>query len=251
MAIKTYKKGSKDKLSANFKVSEFACHGDRCCDTVLIDEKLVEYLQAIRDHFGKPVTITSAYRCETHNKKIGGATGSRHTKGQAADIAVSGVKPAEVAKYAESIGILGIGLYEDKDGNFVHVDTRTTKYFWYGHGQARRTTFGGTPVSDEPVVTIMEWQLAAIADGFTFPKYGADGKWGKESASVAEQAIVKRGLVYTHKNLTKLVQRAVGVTEDGKFGKQTEQAVIEYKRKHKLVANGEVDSATWAVILGV
>ena len=43
----------------------------------------------------------------------------------------------EIAKYAESIGVLGIGLYEtDKDGHFVHIDTRTKKSFWYGHKRA-------------------------------------------------------------------------------------------------------------------
>ena len=53
--------------------------------------------------------------------------------------------PAEIAKYAESIGILGIGLYEtNRDGHFVHIDTRTTKAFWYGQKQAKRTTFGGS-----------------------------------------------------------------------------------------------------------
>jgi uncharacterized protein YcbK (DUF882 family) len=46
---------------------------------------------------------------------------------------VTGVKPAQVAEYAEQIGILGIGLYEtDNDGHFVHIDTRDTKSFWYG-----------------------------------------------------------------------------------------------------------------------
>ena len=145
MAIKTYQKGSTLKLSANFNVSEFACHGSGCCTTVLIDEQLVKYLQQIRDHFGAAVTITSGYRCPIHNKNIGSSTGSRHAKGQACDIAVSGVAPAEVAKYAESIGILGIGLYETKkDGFFVHVDTRTTKAFWYGQAQASRKTFGGS-----------------------------------------------------------------------------------------------------------
>lgn len=147
MAIKTYKRGSTEKLSANFRVSEFACKGIGCCTTVLIDEQLVEYLQKIRDHFGKPITITSGYRCATHNKNVGGSTGSRHAKGQATDIAIAGVKPAEVAKYAESIGCKGIGLYETaKDGYFVHIDTRTTKSFWYGHKQEYRSTFGGKPI---------------------------------------------------------------------------------------------------------
>ena len=148
MAVKTYKKGSTAKLSTNFKVSEFACNGSGCCSEVLIDTELVNILQKIRNHFGKAVSISSAYRCPTHNKKIGGASGSQHTKGKAADIKVADVKPAEVAKYAESIGVKGIGLYEtNKDGFFVHVDTRTTKSFWYGQAQAKRTTFGGAPAT--------------------------------------------------------------------------------------------------------
>ena len=153
MAIKTYTKGVDKKLSANFSSTEFDCHGSGCCSTTQIDEKLVEYVQKIRDHFGKAVEVSSGYRCPTHNRNIGGATGSRHSKGQAADIYISGVKPAEIAKYAESLGILGIGLYEtDSDGHFVHVDTRTTKSFWYGQGEAYRSTFGGTPIKEEPKV---------------------------------------------------------------------------------------------------
>lgn len=140
----TYAKGSKTKLSANFNSSEFDCHGNGCCTETLIDPKLVEILQKIRNHFGKAITITSGYRCPTHNSKVSRAKNSYHTKGQAADFTVSGVTPREVAKYAESIGIKGIGLYETKDdGFFVHIDTRTTKAFWYGQSESPVTTFGG------------------------------------------------------------------------------------------------------------
>ena len=155
MAINTYTKGKAIKLSDNFKSTEFDCHGSGCCSTTLIDSQLVDYLQKIRNHFGKAVTVNSAYRCETHNKNVGGGSNSYHKKGQAADIKVSGVAPAEVAKYAESIGILGIGLYEtDADGHFVHIDTRTKKAFWYGQKQASRTTFGGQAQSTTAQSTI-------------------------------------------------------------------------------------------------
>lgn len=150
MAIKTYVKGTATKLSDNFKSTEFDCHGKDCCLSTQVDEELVQYLQKIRNYFGKPVNVSSGYRCSTHNKNVGGATGSRHAKGQAADIYITGVKPAEIAKYAESIGILGIGLYEtNADGHFVHIDTRTTKSFWYGQAQASRSTFGGTAIKEE------------------------------------------------------------------------------------------------------
>lgn len=137
-----YLKGNKVQLATNFTSAEFDCHGNGCCSTTLVDQKLVTYLQKIRDHFGKAVTINSGYRCATHNKSVGGATNSYHTKGQAADIVVDGIKPIEVARYAEELGILGIGLYEtDKDGYFVHVDTRISKSFWYGQSEAKRDTF--------------------------------------------------------------------------------------------------------------
>ena len=146
-----YSKGVAVKLSANFKSTEFDCHGRGCCTETVIDDKLVEYLQKIRNHFKKPVTVSSAYRCPTHNKNVGSATGSYHVKGKAADIYINGVAPAEIAKYAESIGILGIGLYEtSSDGHFVHVDTRTTKSFWYGQAQKHRSTFGGVVEDVKP-----------------------------------------------------------------------------------------------------
>ena len=163
MAIKTYTKGTATQLSKNFKSTEFDCHGKDCCLTTKVDEDLVKILQDIRDHFGKPVNVSSAYRCETHNANVGGATGSRHKKGQAADIYINGIAPAEIAKYAESKGVLGIGLYEtDKDGHFVHIDTRTSKSFWYGQAQEKRTTFGGT--------------VAQTVSKIELPKDGVNGK---------------------------------------------------------------------------
>lgn len=147
MAVITYKKSDHIQLSKNFNAYEFRCGlGRPCsCQKTLIDKELVEILQKIRDHWpGRALHITSGYRCPEYNRSVGGATGSYHSKGMAADITVDGVAPREVAKYAESIGVLGIGLYETSaDGYFVHVDTRTAKSYWYGQKQAPRATFGG------------------------------------------------------------------------------------------------------------
>ena len=245
MAVNTYRKDYRTKLSENFKSNEFACKGKGCCSKVLIDEKLVKYCQQIRDHFGKAVTINSGYRCATHNKSVGGASGSYHAKGMAADIVVKDVRPTEVAKYAESIGVLGIGLYDnEKDGHFVHIDTRTSKSFWCGHAQIKRNTFGG----ESPVKA---WQKAAIADGFKFPS-GADGIWGSECVAVAKKAICKKHLAgYRNRNLTKIVQKAVGVTADGKFGNDTKKAVIQWQKLMGLVADGCVGIESWKKLLGV
>ena len=145
MAIKTYKKGTATQLSTNFKSTEFDCHGSGCCSSTLVDENLVKYLQKIRSHFGKSVHINSGYRCKKHNAAVGGASKSNHMDGEAADIRIDGVTPLEVAQYAEHIGMLGIGVYSWG----VHVDTRTSKYFWYDGGASNVKTFGGSFI-DEP-----------------------------------------------------------------------------------------------------
>lgn len=122
-------------LSKNFKVKEFKCKDGS--DTILIDSKLIYFLQIIRDHFNKPVIINSAYRTQQYNTRVGGAKNSYHKLGRAADIHIDGIHPKEIAAYAESIGMLGIGEYP----SFTHVDTRDNKSFWYGSSCVKRDTF--------------------------------------------------------------------------------------------------------------
>lgn len=130
MAINAYsyaKDGTKF-LSKNFRVREFRCKDDT--DPIFVDSDLVDILQNVRDHFGKAVTITSAFRTASHNKKVGGATYSQHLYGKAADIKVSGVAPSKVAEYVETLmpNTGGIGRYS----TFTHVDVRATKSRWNG-----------------------------------------------------------------------------------------------------------------------
>lgn len=44
-------------------------------------KELLEALQIIRDNLGKPIKITSGYRCPELNKLVGGVSNSSHTKG--------------------------------------------------------------------------------------------------------------------------------------------------------------------------
>lgn len=121
------KDGNK-KLSTNFRVKEFACSDGS--DPIFIAPELVKILQKIRNHFGKSVTITSAYRTPTKNKAVGGTAYSQHLYGTAADIKVSGVSPKKVAQYAEKLlpNKGGIGIYS----TFTHIDVRATKSRWKG-----------------------------------------------------------------------------------------------------------------------
>ena len=126
--VYSYTKDGTKFLSKNFRVREFRCKDDT--DPIFIDSDLVDVLQKVRDHFGKAVTITSAFRTASHNKKVGGATYSQHLYGKAADIKVSGVAPSKVAEYVETLmpNTGGIGRYS----TFTHVDVRATKSRWNG-----------------------------------------------------------------------------------------------------------------------
>lgn len=219
MGVKTYQENDKVQLSEHFNSYEFRCGlGRPCaCTTVLIDDRLVEILEQIRQHFGQPITITSAYRCESYNRSIGGATGSRHSKGQAADIVVKGVSPREVAKYAESIGVLGIGLYETAaDGYFTHVDTRDYKSFWYGQNEAKRTTFGGS----KPITTVPTPSKPVIQENPNRLAFGAIGDAVKQLQETLNSLGFDCG------------------DADGIFGSNTKDQVIKFQQKYNLEDDG-------------
>lgn len=128
-------KNGNRRLAPDFKVRELRCRDGS--DTVMVDEALTVVLQCIREHFGKPVTITSGYRTPAHNAAVGGAKSSQHLYGRAADIRVQGVSVEAVAAYAESLmpDWGGVGRYPVKAGRatgWVHVDTRADKARWRG-----------------------------------------------------------------------------------------------------------------------
>ena len=133
-AYSTLKNGNK-RLSEHFEVREFRCRDGS--DPVFVDTELVDILEKIRTHFGKPLVITSAYRTAAHNKAVGGAKYSQHCYGRAADIRVAGVTVEQLAAYAEKLlpDTGGIGRYPVRSGRptgWVHVDTRPNKSRWTG-----------------------------------------------------------------------------------------------------------------------
>ena len=54
--------------------------------------RLMDYLDKVREAFGKAIIVTSGFRSPKLNKRIGGAPDSQHMKGQAADIRPHDIK---------------------------------------------------------------------------------------------------------------------------------------------------------------
>jgi len=115
-------------LSENFKESEFACKGKGTLPVQGIAPKLLELLESLRAHFDAPIKINSGYRSPEHNAKVGGAKGSYHVKGMAADIVVKGVPASKVYNYLNAHHYGGVGRYS----RFTHVDVRDGKARWQG-----------------------------------------------------------------------------------------------------------------------
>lgn len=65
----------------------------------------VEILQPLRDAIRHAVNINSGYRCPQLNAAVGGVPTSQHAKGEAADIAVPGLKPVTIARKIVELGL--------------------------------------------------------------------------------------------------------------------------------------------------
>lgn len=83
-------------------------------------------LELARSVIGKPLKISSAYRCPALNKAVGGSPTSAHTLGYAADFTVDGITPRQICEK-----IIAAGLHQDQiilenissdnpDGVWVH-----------------------------------------------------------------------------------------------------------------------------------
>jgi hypothetical protein len=96
-------------LSANFSLKELTKSDtatrlgiDNTPDDEAIDNLKTlcdKVLQPVREHFGKSVTVNSAYRSSETNQATGGSKSSDHVKGQAADIEIAGIANADLAQW--------------------------------------------------------------------------------------------------------------------------------------------------------
>jgi len=121
------------KLTNNFNLNEFNKHNFPLTETILRNiQELAKNLQVLRDEVKKPIKITSGYRDPSFNKKIGGATQSRHITGEAADLKIEGYTPRQVATIIEKLIAAGkmkqggLGIYS----TWIHYDVRGTAARW-------------------------------------------------------------------------------------------------------------------------
>ena len=100
----------------NFNPDEFKC---TCgCGLNSMKPPFLWKLQQVRTEAGIPFTITSGFRCSTHNKAVGGVSTSDHVSGEGVDIAARTSKDRwKIVSAAISCGIKRIGIGK----TFVHL----------------------------------------------------------------------------------------------------------------------------------
>ena len=102
-------------ITEHFRLREFECS---CCHCVRLYPQLVRRLEAVREQWGKPMIISSGYRCPPHNARVGGAARSLHMEGRAADVIVPFNEQAAVEVFARRAGFTQVIAYGKR--NFMH-----------------------------------------------------------------------------------------------------------------------------------
>lgn len=212
MSVITFQRDDETRVTTNFARNDFQCPCG--CGAQFLEPELAERLQTVRDKIGKPIKITSGYRCLSHNRKVGGSSSSRHLYGVAADWRLKdrSVNPVALGILAREAGFNGVGIYWHSKGAFVHTDVRSGKATWLC------TTPGKYP--------------STTYNSFILPT-------------------IKRGSSGTvNKSATILLQKLLKVTADGIFGVNTETALKYAQQQYGLAVDGICGPKSWKAISG-
>lgn len=105
-----------------FTEAEMTC---KCgCGRSDMDEVFMRLLNQLRSVLGKPMTVTSGFRCPAYNSRVARVERSAHTLGLAADIAApDGAYTWRVVDLATGMAFSGIGIDRASGSHgFVHLD---------------------------------------------------------------------------------------------------------------------------------
>jgi zinc D-Ala-D-Ala carboxypeptidase len=107
-------------LYPNFSSKEFDCSH---CGKNEMQADFMSRLQALRMKYGKPMRVTSGYRCPQHPIEAKKAKPGAHASGCACDIGVEGADAHRLLRLALELGFTGIGVQQKGTGRFLHLDT--------------------------------------------------------------------------------------------------------------------------------
>ena len=207
----------------SFKKSNFKCPCGKCNGYGNgIATTLVKILQDLRNKYGKPITISSGYRCPSHNKKVGGTTNSKHTQGLAADFYMSGfnsqstrvnvINELKKTPYYRYAYCNVNGNYPNM-GNVVHIDTKLIDPDNKGNKIEVDGVWGSTTTkkAQEVFKTTIDGKVSNQYNSYKSKNPGLSSttfEWEKNPN--------KNG-----SSLIKAIQKKLGIKQDGFIGTNT------------------------------
>ena len=116
----------------HFSANEFRCRCGCGLSVESMQPDTLKRLDLARGYAGVPFIITSAVRCEAHNKAVGGVDDSSHTNGTAVDISADTSRSRYlILKSLMQAGFNRFGIYK----TFIHADndsSKTGNVCWHG-----------------------------------------------------------------------------------------------------------------------
>ena len=192
MNVKTYSlKRDKDvHVTKNITVWELRSRDG--ADIVKQDYVVVCIAQYAREVYGRAFNINSAYRTISWNKKVGGASGSKHLISCTIDGWIAGVKQQDLANLFYSMGLVRVGVYD----SFVHFDTDRSP-IWLSRGNFKKVNvpylnrvISSTKNRTDYLVAIIQYKLNLL--GYNCGT--EDGIAGRKFDTAVKQFQRKNGL---------------------------------------------------------
>lgn len=247
----------------NFSVKEFRCEcgGRYCCGyPSTLKVEMLRNIQAIRDHYGRPITVTCGLRDKTYNSKLGGSIqNSLHLSGRAVDFYQKGVTdtlanrkasikwiktlPNHHYTYGNGINSYGNGVSAPYMGNALHTDVnigstpapspydKDGKLICDGVGGAATVKemqrFFGT--TKDGIVSGQNKALKKYYPSLTSVQFGTGGspciKNLQRWVGATQDGVLGPGTVTAW-------QKKIGVTADGIFGTNSMKVWQKYLNEH-------------------
>lgn len=129
----SYKNFTLDEFVRSATAERLGIENSPSWEDVLNLDKLVDrILQPLRTAWGRPINVTSGFRCSRLNKAVGGVATSAHLKGNAADIQPSDMREFDkftqfIASWIQRTGIRYDQIIIERSGNsrWVHIGLQT------------------------------------------------------------------------------------------------------------------------------
>ena len=222
----------------NFKKNEFICPDCKNYGNGMASS-LLDILQSLRDKYGNLI-ITSGYRCNSWNKKVGGATNSWHLTGQASDF------------------YFGSGILVNQNTRINIVDEikkMINVHYCYCNINGNHPNMGTAIHVDTYLVDTDVMELQKVLNGQYNTGLAIDGSFGNLTNNACNKNYLFRGknapihITWLQKQLAWRGYNLGQFGIDGQFGSDTENALKQFQKDHGLKVDGFCGKDTSKVLV--